>query len=308
MNVKRITRLLKLLQILQAGRGQNARGLARDCGMSRRTMFRDMEALRVAGVPIVFDREHDRYSIPSTHFLPPINFSAAEALSLVSLASEMGRGDRLPFYESARTAALKLEDSMPQVLREQLRDMTRAIRIQPTPVSPLRAKEQIYQHLVDARGARRIVRIQYDRHTESQRIVTKLRPYHLLFCRHSWYVIGRSSLHHEVKTFNVKRIVALEMLHETFTIPRRFSMERYLRNAWLLIPADGPDHHVVIRFRPLVASNVAEVTWHRTQQIEFQDDGSLTLSVTVSGLNEIVWWILAYGDQAEVLKPERLHR
>ena len=31
-------------------------------------------------------------------------------------------------------------------------------------------------------------------------------------------------------------------------------------------------------------------------------------SVTVSGLNEISWWILGYGDQAEVLKPPELRR
>jgi len=212
MNVKRITRLLKLLELLQSGSGQNADGLARACGVSRRTVFRDIEALNAAGVPVAFDEEHDRYSIPGTYFLPPINFTPAEALSLVAMASELGRNDRLPFYEPARVAARKLESSLPPALRDELQQMSRAIRIQPTHVSPLAAKEPIYQELVDARRKRRVVRIEYNSLTEWERIKTKLRPYQLLFCRHSWYVIGRSSLHGEVRTFNLSRIVSIETL------------------------------------------------------------------------------------------------
>jgi proteasome accessory factor B len=58
----------------------------------------------------------------------------------------------------------------------------------------------------------------------------------------------------------------------------------------------------------MVAQNVAEVSWHKTQRLEFQRDGSLIFEVDVSGLNEIVWWILGYGDQAEVLSPLKLRR
>ena len=274
--------------------------------MSRRTAFRDIEALRAAGVPIAFDADHDRYSIPGAYFLPPINFTPAEALSLVALANEMGRSDRLPFYEPAHAAALKLEGSLPPALREELRVMTQVIRIQPTPVSPLTAKEGIYQQLIDSRAKRRVVRIEYDSLTEWKQIRTKLRPYHLLFCRHSWYVIGRSSLHSEVRTFNLSRIASLETLNERFTVPQRFSIERHLRNAWLLIPGEGADDRVVIRFKPLVAQNVGEVIWHKTQQLEFQQDGSLLFKAQVTGLGEIMWWVLGYGDQAEVLEPREL--
>ena len=58
-----------------------------------------------------------------------------------------------------------------------------------------------------------------------------------------------------------------------------------------------------MRFAPLVARNVAEVVWHKTQRLVPGDDGSLDFHVRVAGLDEISWWILGYGDQAEVLKP-----
>ena len=69
-----------------------------------------------------------------------------------------------------------------------------------------------------------------------------------------------------------------------------------------------PDREVVVRFSKLVAQNVAEVRWHKTQQLQFNDDGTLDFQVTVSGLKEISWWILGYGDQAEVLAPPKLRQ
>ena len=271
-------------------------------------MFRDVEALRAAGVPLAYDKELDRYSIPSAYFLPPLNFTPAEALSLMALASELGRSDRLPFYGPALSAAMKLEGSLPPPLRAQFRDLRRSIRIRPSTYSRIHDKEDVYRALIDARSHRRTVRIEYESQTECEQITTKLRPYHLLFCRHSWYVIGRSSFHGEVRTFNLSRIAALERLSERFTVPKRFSIERHLRNAWQMIPNRGADERVVIRFQPLVARNVAEVIWHNTQETTFEQDGSLVFRARVSGLSEIVWWILGYGDQAEVLQPKKLRR
>ena len=147
MNIKRITRLLKLLQTLQSGSGQNADGLAKSCGVSRRTMFRDLDALRHSGVPIEFDVDNDRYSIPGAYFLPPVNFTAAEALSLMAMAIEFGRDGRLPFQEPAHAAVMKLEGSLPTGLREQLRDVTRAIEIRPAPISAISDKRDVYQQV-----------------------------------------------------------------------------------------------------------------------------------------------------------------
>ncbi len=152
------------------------------------------------------------------------------------------------------------------------------------------------------------MRIEYDSFSDREMIRTKLSPYRLLFSRRSWYVFGRSSFHRQMRTFNVGRISRLEPLEERFQFPRGFSIERQLRNAWHLIPEAGPDQEVVVRFEKLVAKNVAEVTWHKTQRLVWLDDGRLDFHVTVSGINEISWWILGYGDQAEVLEPAALRQ
>jgi proteasome accessory factor B len=129
-----------------------------------------------------------------------------------------------------------------------------------------------------------------------------------LFSRRSWYVIGRSSIHRAARTFNLSRIRQHEMLEQSYQIPRGFSLNRYLRNAWHMIPEPGLDREICVRFSAMVADNVAEIRWHKTQQLSRNEDGSLDFRAKVSGIREISWWILGYGDQAEVLAPPELRR
>jgi predicted DNA-binding transcriptional regulator YafY len=308
MKLLRIHRLLKLIGLLQAGKGWNVDGLAIECGVSRRTLFRDLDLLRQSGVPLKFDAERQHYHLAGTCLLPPTNFKPEEALALIVLCHELGNGAGLPFLESARSAAIKLESTLPGKLREELQGLAEAVEIQPPPRNPLQGQRPVYDQLLVAIAARRSVRIRYESLTEWRSIQTRLNPYRLLFSRRSWYVIGRSSLHRATRTFNVGRIRELAPLEDGYQVPRGFSIDRYLRNAWLLIPERGPDQQVLVRFNKMVAQNVAEVVWHKTQQLTFNDDGTLDYRVTVSGLGEISWWILGYGDQAEVLQPPPLRQ
>jgi proteasome accessory factor B len=50
------------------------------------------------------------------------------------------------------------------------------------------------------------------------------------------------------------------------------------------------------------------LSFDERQQTAARDDGTLDFRVTVSGINEISWWILGYGDEAEVLEPPALRR
>lgn len=308
MNLKRVHRLIKLISLLQGGRGHNVTTMAKECGVTRRTIFRDLDALRQAGIPLVYFDPEQTYRLAGSHLLPPTNLTPQEALAIIVLCHELGSDGRLPFQNAAQTAALKIENNLPSRLREQLRGVTGAVKIRLPQVQHANGSAQTYERLLRSLEERRALRIDYDSYHENQRIDTRLCPYQLLFHNHSWYVIGRSSLHREVRTFNVARIKGFEQLDDRYDIPRSFSLERYLGNAWRLVRGEGPDQEVHLRFQPLVARNVGEVLWHRTQQTQYNEDGTLDFRVRVAGLDEISWWILGYGDQAEVLAPVELRQ
>jgi proteasome accessory factor B len=308
MNLTRLNRLLQLIGLLQAGKGHNVDTLSAQCGISRRTVFRDLEVLRQAGVPLKHDNEFQVYRLADTYFLPPTKFSAEEALAVLVLCHELGDVRKMPFLAPARTAALKLESVLPAALRKQLRGKTDAVRIRLNQISPIADKSPFYQELLEAIPKRRCVRIEYDSFFERAIIQTRLSPYRLVFSGRIWYAIGRSSLHRSVRTFNMMRIRRLDPTNDNYEIPGNFSLERYIDSAWNLVPQGGQSSEVHVHFAEKVARNVAEVKWHKTQQLKWNDDGTLEFRARVKGLAEISWWILGYGDQAEVFKPPQLRK
>ncbi|MBX3440391.1 MAG: transcriptional regulator, partial [Planctomycetaceae bacterium] len=306
-SVDKIRRLLKLLERLQSGRVYNSKDLSELCDVSRRTIFRDLRLLQDSGLPLLYDEQRQGYWMTSASFLPPADLTLTETLALIVLARSLGRhDDGLPFYQAAREAGFKLFNNLPDHLQQEIGDLSELIEVQIDRRNPLDESHPVHQTLVQALSARRGVRIHYGSLFEKKQIRTLLSPYRLFFARRSWYTIGRSSLHRAVRTFHLGRILSADLTDDSYEIPPRFSLARYLGNAWHMIRERGRRTDVVIRFHPKVATNVAEVAWHKTQRIRWNDDRTMDFCVTVDGLQEIAWWILGYGNQAEVLEPNEL--
>ncbi len=83
MNVSRIYRLLRVVTLLQSGRGYTAGQLAEELQVSRRTVFRDLNALEMARIPYYFDHESQGFRISQHFFMPPVNLTLSEALTLL---------------------------------------------------------------------------------------------------------------------------------------------------------------------------------------------------------------------------------
>ncbi len=300
-------RMLNLIGLLQSGTRHNARQLSELCGVSRRTIFRDLAALQMAGLPAHFDSAQQAYWLPGKAFLPPTGFALDEALALLVLCQNLGAKSGFPFQIAAHSAATKIASLLPPALRDQTQAITRSIGIRLPPRHRLSAEQHVYERLVHSLQHGRCVRISYQGMSDKTPFRTKLSPYRLFFSRRAWYVIGRSSSHRALRTFHLGRIKDIEILEDVSHIPPRFSLDRKLGNAWHMIRGK-PQMNVCVRFEPLVAGNVAEVLWHKTQRCERLPDGRLEFHATVDGMDEIVWWILGYGDQAEVLAPPELRQ
>ena len=98
------------------------------------------------------------------------------------------------------------------------------------------------------------------------RFPLSLDPYWLVFHRHAWYVIGHSSHHGKVTTLKLGRFRNLTRTTHSFCRPQGYTLEKYLGNAWGILPGNK-SYNVQFRFSPLLSPYVAEINWHRTQQV-----------------------------------------
>jgi predicted DNA-binding transcriptional regulator YafY len=307
MKRSRVGRMLQILTALQSGRNNRVDDLAQMCTLSKRTIFRDLKELKEIGIPCSYNTKTGTYSTGQGFFLPPINLNRKEAMGLLLLVLAARSRIQIPFKKETLIGAMKLENSLPGEIRRYCNDLLRNIYIKAGPEVKIELFDRIFEQLEDAILKKKVVHISYYMPYEKRTIAIELDPYHLIYNDYTWYVLGKSSFHRGVRAFRLNRIKELSKLDKGFVEDEKFDINEYLGRAWSLIP-ESRLYHVKLRFLPEVARNVAEVKWHHTQRVTFEEDGSAIIQFRVDGLNEITWWILGYGDKVQVLAPPTLRQ
>jgi len=310
---------MQILTTLQAGKSYTVSDLSKMFGTSRRTIFRDLKELQAIGVPYRYDPRTSGYMIEPEFFLPPIDLTLQEALGLLLLLHKTGGQIQLPYKNSTLLAALKIENNLPAKVRQYCNTALRNISIRvgaQTLFLHSAGLDKTFAQLQQAIVKKREVNIRYHSISERTIIDVELCPYHLLYNNQdnnqrynnqAWYVLGRSSLHKSVRSFMLNRIRELTTTERCFVDGDNFDVNEYFGKAWSMIP-EGQLYNIKLKFLPEVAHDVAEIQWHSTQQVTFEEDGSAIVEFQVDGLNEITWWVLSYGDKVQVLAPKILRQ
>lgn len=303
----RLARFYRVLAVLRSygERGVHIDEIARRVGVSRRTAYRDLRALE-GDIGVAVWNENGRWGAAGETFLPPLNLTLGEAMAVVLSARLMARyADK---YDPELAAAFqKLEEVLPAPLREHVE---RTLAVLATRRMDPRFSRHVHD-LVRAWAERRIVQFWYVparfEGTEREPREARVRPYLLepSLQTHALYLIGHDEDRGAIRTFKVERIERLTVAPETFPPPDADALERTLLRAWDII-GDQPEVEVVLRFSPLVAARVQEATWHPSQVVEEESDGSLLWRARVAGTYEIKLWILGWGADVEVLAPPEL--
>lgn len=112
--MQRTERLFALAEHLRARRtGVTAEALAERFGVTVRTIYRDLDALRAASLPLSAERGRGGgYALDRSYSLPPVNFTAREAALLVALGRHAIDLRLLPFSETLEAALDKVRSAL----------------------------------------------------------------------------------------------------------------------------------------------------------------------------------------------------
>lgn len=299
---ERLARLLKIITIVKSNPRLTRADLARICEVdSVRTIQRDINSLAIADIPIFWSGEG--YEIMPDFFLPPLALTLEEALSLVLSARAYSEGEGA-FHETAVESALsKILATLPKSARILLELDSDKISVESRKVMNMGGfVSRLYQAILNTRQLR-INYYSYSRNAISERDVD---PYALSFRRRAWYLIAFCHMRNDILMFRANRIKTLDYTGEVFSRPPDFSVKEYMAKSWQTMK--GEETEVVVKFSPAIAPLIKEVEWHPSQHIENLPDGSILYSATVSGVKEISFWILGYGQNAEVISPVNLRK
>ena len=305
-----LSRQWKMIHTLLASRfGKTASDLADELGCTKRTVYRDLEALQASGFPVTNQSRDNRsywYLINAGKQQVPMAFSIPELMALY-FGKEMLRTYRgTVFHDAIESLLSKIKATLPPAYTDYLDRIQDRMDAGPAPrkdytrFGPLIA--DLNTAIIDQKAVR-MVYFSMGRQAESSRTV---HPYRLRHVEDSLYLVGYCTLRRQVRTFAVDRIKQVTVTDDPFSIPDGFDLQAFLEESFSIY--QGPPETVKIRFSPKVAGYIRERTWHVSQQLEDQSDGSVLFTATVAGIEEISHWVLRWGAEARVLAPDTLCR
>jgi predicted DNA-binding transcriptional regulator YafY len=300
--MNRTDRLLAIVLELQRKGHRRAEDLAASFETSKRTIYRDIQALCESGVPVIA-QPGSGYSLLDGYFLPPVSFSTDEATMLLLGSEFVADNFDAQYREAAHSASRKIEAVLSQKLRAEVDYLRSSITFVPAQVLSGSAAANFLPPLRRAIIEQRRIRFHYHtRYSEDGSSAQRIReadPYGLLHYADSWYFIGHCHLRNDIRNFKVNRISDLEVLEKAFERPPNFRME----------PPEDDSRRLVVRalFDREVAPWVREMRSFYVTSMEEHPDG-LMVSMMVRVENEVLPWLLSWGGQVQVLEPESVRR
>ncbi|PWW02421.1 putative DNA-binding transcriptional regulator YafY [Paenibacillus cellulosilyticus] len=293
-------RLLAIVLELQGRKVVRAEDLAALFETSVRTIYRDIQALSEAGVPIT-GTTGAGYSLMEGYFLPPIRFTIEEAVTLLIGTEFIEQRFDDDYRNRANMARRKIEVTLSDSVRSEASRIRKSLRLlapgkQAAESNERENLDKIRRALLDGRKisfhySKRIADSTGGRHSERTAA-----PYGLVLVEGSWMLVARCDLRQDIRHFRLSRMAELIELDERFELPPHFDLREYT-------PLDDRHLRVCLRFDHDIADKVKESNYHYIEDAKEHQDG-LDVVLRVRLQDEVLQWVLGWGAGVIVLEPE----
>ncbi|MFI6349493.1 helix-turn-helix transcriptional regulator [Streptomyces sp. NPDC050560] len=306
----RASRLVSALMLLQNRGRMTAQELADELEVSVRTVYRDMEALRAAGVPLYGEPGQDGgYQLIDGYRtrLTGLTSGEAETLFLTGLsgpAADLGLG-------ALTTAAqLKLMAALPPDFRDRAARITARFHLDAPGWYRDADETPFLIEIADAVWTDHAVRIRYERWAEPREITRAVEPLGLVLKSGHWYLVARHE--QKIRSYRVSRILGLDVLEEVFERPTGFVLAAHWQESLDDFDARRHTGEAVLRISPAALERLTDL-WEPALAASAERtatapdaDGWVRAIVPTESFAHTIPQLLKLGTEAEVLAPPAL--
>jgi predicted DNA-binding transcriptional regulator YafY len=297
--------MLKIHQAVQRGEFPNSPALAAELEVSTKSIQRDLEFMRDRlQLPLAFDynRRGYYYTEEVTAF-PTVQITEGELFALIVAEKALQQYRGTSFEKPLLSAIKKMEQSLPETISLNLAEVEQSIsfRTRAEPIVDL----EVFDALARATAERRQLELAYRKPGQRQAEKRLVDPCHLANINGEWFLFAYDHLRKDIRTFVPARIQGLRQTGQTFARAHKFSLEHRLRDSFGVHSGQGA-FEVVIRFNARAADFIREKKWHESQALRPLKAGGVELRMKLSSLAEVERWVLSWGGDAVVLKPQAL--
>lgn len=293
------TRVLALLELLQARGRLTGAEIARYLDVDRRTVRRYITVLEDLGIPVT--TEHGRYGgymlVPGFK-LPPLMFNEEE-VRVVTLALLAVRESNLLGADTAiESVQAKLERVMPAHLKAQvqaIRDTTQLITVGKKP----NQHEHILKFTKAAQAGQGVSMTYHS--PQGKTMQRRLDPYGLVFRAGYWYVSGYCHLRQALRSFRLDRLNCIELVDEFFERPPGFDAAQHLKDSW----CNAERKYRVSVLLHTDVSTAMDCMSDMDGVLQQQEDGVL-LTADTDSFGWFSWWLIRLPFRFIIQSPDAL--
>jgi predicted DNA-binding transcriptional regulator YafY len=304
----RASRLVSLLLLLQAKGRMTAQSLADELEVSVRTIYRDVDSLHAAGVPLYGDAgPSGGYQLLDGYRTRLTGLTEQEAESLF-LAGLPGPAADLGLGVAVSAAQLKLMAALPSPMRDRAARMATRFHLD-APAWYYDPERSPFLGLVaDAVWRERLLEVRYRRWRSPEDVTRVLRPLGLVLKAGRWYLVARGS--DRISTYRVSQIQAAAVLDESFERPEGFDLAAHWTESLEDFQARQYTGEAVIRLSERgwesFASHVLPAVAKAAEESVVDDGAGFVVTIPIESLGHATGMLLRLGGEVEVLEPAGL--
>jgi predicted DNA-binding transcriptional regulator YafY len=303
--------LVNALLLLQTRSRMTAAELAEELEVSVRTIYRDVEALAEAGVPIYAERgPHGGIRLVDGYRTRLTGLTAEEAEG-VFLSGLPGPAAELGLGTVVAAARLKVMAALPPELRARAGRIAERFHLDaPGWFQPSEELPHL-ETLAGAVWASHQVRIQYRRGERGGIVDRQVDPLGLVLKGGVWYLVAQAAAN--IRTYRVSRILEVVVLAERFDRPENFDLADHWDRSTAAYEQGADRFELTVRMAPERVETFASIAGSRAMSVATRVPdpdipGQVRLTVTFDWVDEAVGAALRLGADIEVLEPEWLRR
>ena len=302
----RASRMLFILTTLQARGRVTAQALADECEVTVRTIYRDVDALSAAGVPVYSDRgSAGGYRLLDGYRtrLNGLSRQEAEALFLLGLS---GPAAALGLHSALAAAALKLTAALPADLRTAAERMGTCFHLDAPGWFQEAEEPACLRQVAGAVWEQRMVAIRY--RSWKAHVERRVAPLGLVLKGGAWYLVANGG--GSVRTYRIGRIRDLAVLNEGFERPAEFELAAYWRESTRRLEAEMHTGTATVRLSPagvrMLAPFLSPFARAAMRMEAPDDDGYRVVTLPVGSVGHACSDFLRFGGEIEVLAPAEI--
>jgi predicted DNA-binding transcriptional regulator YafY len=304
----RSSRLLSILLLLQTRRQLTARELADELEVSLRTIYRDVEALAAAGVPVYADQGRaGGYRLVEGYRTRLTGLTEHEAAALF-LVGMPGPAAALGLTEQTSAAELKLLAALAPDQRDRAGRLKNRFHLD-LPAWYQDAENSPHLAAVaDAVLHDRRIKVMYRRWEEPREVERVLEPYGLVLKSGSWYVVAATL--GGMRTYRVSNILELTPTDEEFERPPGFDLARHWHEHLAEFERSRFTAEAVVRLSAPLVRRLPDLSFPLLLKASVAAvpaaDGSVTVRVPIESIGNAAFQFIRLGADLEVLEPAEL--